>query len=256
MNRGTIEGEKEEVFYTRIINLNLDEYSKSIGFNPSKSVAVHLKNNQLSKINNKKVKPKADIIICSGEKTNNLLKSNNYYLDEKSIKKHSLTPIINTGISVKLKDSKNFTYTKMSHNTFKIIFSDNTLGCGASIYCRNQNELYKNKMVLDAWGIKKKEFEDYFTRKTNCDIKMEKISCLKLVKSFSNEKIKDRVLSEKKIFDYVFKGIGSFSEPYTSHYIIENNRIKKIEDYKFNFIVSTGSGRSKGIYTIVIKPSN
>lgn len=256
MTRGTIQGEKEEIYYTKKINLNLEKYSKILGINPSKSVAVHLKGHQLSKINNKKVKPKADIIICSGENLKILLESNDYYLEEKFIEKHSLVPIFNSGISIKLKDSKNYTYTKMTHNTFIKIFSDKILGCGSSIYCKNENELFKNQNILYAWGVEKEQFQDYFTSKINHEIKMDKKHCLEMVKTYSNQKIKDRILKDKNIFDFIFKGIGSFEEPFTSHFIIENNEIKKIEKNDFKFFVTTGSGRSKGIYTIVIKPSN
>ena len=47
-------------------------------------------------------------------------------------------------------------------------------------------------------------------------------------------------------------GIGNFDEPYTAKYLIENDKIKK--NHYLPFTITTGSGRSKGKYTIVLKP--
>jgi hypothetical protein len=59
-------------------------------------------------------------------------------------------------------------------------------------------------------------------------------------------------LESREISDLVFKGIGNFEEPFTAHWIIENDEVK--ENYYVPFSVTTGSGRSKGIFTVVLKP--
>lgn len=47
-------------------------------------------------------------------------------------------------------------------------------------------------------------------------------------------------------------GIGNFEEPYTAPWLIEDDSLKP--NYEIPFNVTTGSGRSKGIFTIVLKP--
>lgn len=50
----------------------------------------------------------------------------------------------------------------------------------------------------------------------------------------------------------MFNGIGNFEEPFTVHYLYENGELK--DDCFIPFKPTTGSGRSKGTFTIVIKP--
>ena len=72
------------------------------------------------------------------------------------------------------------------------------------------------------------------------------------IKKYSNIKIKDIIQKNIKISDFVFKGIGNFNEPYTAFWFYENRVLKKAGPIPF--IITTGSGRSHGDFTVVVKP--
>ena len=72
------------------------------------------------------------------------------------------------------------------------------------------------------------------------------------IKSYSNKEIEKIIIQDKVVSDLIFKGIGNFEEPYTAHWIIENDELK--ENYYIPFTITTGSGRSKNIFTVVLKP--
>ena len=147
-----------------------------------------------------------------------------------------------------------YTITKISPNTFIKIYGSNLLGAGASIYCNKEKDFDKNINVLYGWNVSKKAFYNYFNKNIkNLDLKnLSHKEKLIQIKTYSNLKISELTLNSKKISDIIFKGIGNFDEPYTAHYIIENDEIK--ENYNIPFLVTTGSGRSKGIFTVVFKP--
>jgi hypothetical protein len=50
----------------------------------------------------------------------------------------------------------------------------------------------------------------------------------------------------------IFNGITLYDEPYTAFYFYHGNDIKELTYIPFT--VTTGSGRSRGDYTIVLKP--
>ena len=60
------------------------------------------------------------------------------------------------------------------------------------------------------------------------------------------------ILDNNLLSDFIFKGIGNFDEPYTATYLYEHGELK--ENYYIPFKITTGSGRSRGDYTIVLKP--
>ena len=72
------------------------------------------------------------------------------------------------------------------------------------------------------------------------------------IKKYSNSKIEEIINNNKEISDFMFNGIGNFEEPFTVHYLYENGELK--DDCFIPFKPTTGSGRSKGTFTIVIKP--
>lgn len=251
MNKA-LSGNKQEVVYTKQLNKKTKFWDK-INFDRENTYAVHIISKKYGKINGAKIQPKADIILTKGNVSIDYLKQNDFYLDENDINKFKLIPINKSGISVKLPHSK-YTITKISPNTFIKFFGSNLLGAGASIYCNKEKDFNKNIEVLKGWNIDINDFYNYFNQNIenlNIDSLNEKEK-LNQIKTFSNKKISELTLNSKSISDLIFKGIGNFEEPYTAHYIIENDEIK--ENYYIPFIVTTGSGRSKGIFTIVFKP--
>ncbi len=178
---------------------------------------------------------------------------NDYYLNENDFEKFQLNAIPNSGLSIKLSHS-NYTITKISPNTFYKIFGSNILGAGSSIYCNKEEEFKKNIDVLNGWNVNENEFVNYFSEelKTENKINLCDKKTLETIKTHSNLKISEIILSSVEKCNLIFKGIGNFEEPFTANWIIENDVLKP--NYFIPFIITTGSGRSKGIYTIVLKP--
>ena len=251
MNKA-LSGNKQEIIYTKQLNLK-DKFWKNISFDKDTTYAVHIISKKYGKINEAKIHPKADIILAKGNVPIDYLEKNDFYLNEDDINKLNLTPINKSGISVKLPNSR-YTITKISPNTFIKIFGSNLLGAGASIYCAKEEEFHKNINVLNGWNVDEDDFYKYLNQNLeNFNINsLDKKEKLNQIKTFSNRKISELTLNSKIISDLIFKGIGNFEEPYTAHYIIENDEIK--ENYYIPFKITTGSGRSKGVFTIVFKP--
>jgi hypothetical protein len=250
MNKA-IQGNNEEVTFTKLLNQKGNLWN-SLGYNDSDYFAIHVISNKFGEINQGKIPPKADIFIGKGRVDDDYLKFQDYYLNENDVTKFGLESVSKSGISVKLAKS-NYTIIKISPSTFQKIFGSNILGVGASIY--SSKEFEKNPSVLLGWGITFEEFQTFFADLLKIDkseINLDNKNILGKIKTISNETIKKQVLESIEISDLVFKGIGNFEEPFTAHWIIENDEIK--ENYYVPFSVTTGSGRSKGIFTIVLKP--
>ena len=145
---------------------------------------------------------------------------------------------------------------KMSPSTFKKLFGSNILASGASIYCNKEVEFSKNSKLLEAWGVSEQEFIDYFNQQLNIELKSVTEATskenLKLIKKFSNNEIAKIINTNKSISDFIFFGIGNFEEPFTAYWLFEHGEFKA--NYLIPFTVTTGSGRSKGVYTLVLKP--
>ena len=127
------------------------------------------------------------------------------------------------------------------------------MGAGASIYCRKEKDLAKNGAVISGWYSTPERFIDFF-KQEGIDIKDNTIDLetANEIKKYSNLKIGEIINNNKEISDFMFNGIGNFEEPFTVHYLYENGELK--DNCFIPFKPTTGSGRSKGTFTIVIKP--
>lgn len=252
-NRGTAEGTMEEINFVKLLNKkeNLSLWNV-LNLDPKIHFAIHVISHKFGKINDKKVKPKADVYIAKGVVDSSFLVERDYYLNEDDINSFNLEPIDYTGISVKLKTSKKYQITKMGPNTFKTIFGDYELGAGASIYCRKEKDLEKNIKVIEGWNSSKENFIKYFQSNnviTNSELDIDSAN---KIKKYSNQKIEEIINENKNVSDFIFQGIGNFEEPFTVHYLYENGELR--DSCFIPFKPTTGSGRSRGDFTIVIKP--
>lgn len=256
-NRGTKEGTIEEISFVKKINKNPQEYSSILKINCKNFLLVHVSSHVYGEIQEKKIFPKADAYAICVQNKKLYSELNDYYISEKELESYiegkDYIKIPHSGISIKLADSPRYQITKINPSTFKKIFSDTALGAGASIYCRNIEELWKNDLVIRAWGSTKEKFIEYFESKLSQKIDLTNPQTLQIIKTFSNNRISEEIKNNKSISDYIFKGVGNFPEPYTASFLFEKNLLRKL-DYLPEFKVTTGSGRSKGDYTIVIKP--
>ena len=253
MNQGTYEGTEEEITFVKELNKNKNSNYWNIlyvPFDKEKVFAIRVIHKVFGKINQKKVLPKADLFLAYSKKTIplRLLQKKEYYLDENDMEKLKLKPIAHTGISVKRPDSTSYQILKISPSTFKKVFGAAELGAGASVFCKNNDELKKNDLVLIGWGTDWERFCAYFKLKKKPD-KLE----LEEIKRYSSKEIHKLIESNEKICNFVFTGTGNFEEPFIATWFYEKGELKKAS--KIPFIVTTGSGRSHGDFTIVIKPA-
>jgi len=250
MNKA-IEGNNTEIEITKQLNKKYI-FWEELPFDIENTYAIHVNSKKYGKINDEKIHPKADIYFAKGKVDEHYLIKKNYYLNEHDIHKFVLKPIMYSGLSVKMNKS-NFTIIKISPKTFDKIFNSNVLGAGASIY--STKNFSKNIDIINGWGVELNYFKEYFCKYLNIiDFELHDKNTLTDIKTLSNKLIKELILKDSYISDLIFKGIGNFEEPFTAHWLLENNEIKK--NYHIPFNVTTGSGRSKNIYTIVLKPKD
>jgi len=256
-NKGTSEGTEQEIKFIKKLNKNKDlNYWRDLMLNPNGHYAIRVIYKKYGALNQSKILPKADAFIAKGFVDISYLQSRGYFLDEDDVKKFNLKPIIGSGISIKRPDSKKYQIIKMAPSTFKKIFGSNILASGASIYCNKKNEFSKNIEVLDGWMVSQSAFLDYFNSKLNMNlhsvIDQKNKGNLKKIKEYSNQKIADIINNDPEISNFMFFGIGNFTEPFIAWWIYKDGIFEKNSITPFS--VTTGSGRRRGTYTIVLKP--
>jgi hypothetical protein len=248
MNKA-LEGNNEEVLITKIFNQK-SKYWNSLPYDQNVTFAIHIIGKKYGKINQEKIQPKADVFFAEGNIEIDFLIKNDFYLNESHIEQFNLTPILFSGLSIKLPNSK-YTITKISPNTFYKIFNNNILGAGASIY--STKEFEKNESVIKGWLVDIADFEKFFCQNLNINrVDLYDQEIMSKIKSYSNKEIEKLIIQDEVVSDLIFKGIGNFEEPFTANWILENDELK--ENYYIPFIITTGSGRSKNNFTVVLKP--
>lgn len=205
-----------------------------------------------------KIFPKSDLYLCEANISEDLLEANSYHIDELILENMNIqsVPIIGSGISCKIASSSSFTYAKISPNNFEKIFGNRLLGAGASLFVK-EDDIKLNNIVLKGWNISETDFIKAL-KNIGQYSDLEKISDLKSVelkkiKSYFINKIKEIILSNKTVAEMIFIGNGLYDEPYNAKFLYSKGNIK-INAIPESFTVTTGSGRHKGKYTIVIKP--
>jgi len=261
MNKGTPEGTQEEINFVRILNKKNDKSLwETLMLDPVSHYAVKVTEKKYGEINGEKVYPKADVFIAQGKVDEKVISKSDFFLDESMIGILELNPVKHSGISVKRLDSDRYQILKMVPNTFKKIFGNTELGAGASIYCQKAIELKKNNYVIAGWDTTWEKFIQYFSKfnkvsvLNDCNAEDEvRLKIAKEIKSYSSKKIKEEIISDKRKLDFAFKGLGNFEEPYTANYQYIGGKFSEMKYSDFS--VTTGSGRSRGDFTIVLKPA-
>lgn len=253
---------QEEINFVKGLNSNKKSKLWSAletNLGKEKLFAIHVTEHKRGKINESKIKPKADVYIAYGNVDQKYLEKRDFYLDESDVEKFGLKKIEFSGISIKRVDSERYQILKMNPSTFKKIFGSFELGAGASIYCKKKEELSKNISVLKGWRTNWEDFEKFFRFIHGIEkIKDQKIDpnirlgIAKKVKGYATKKIEEMIRKNEEISKFVFQGIGNFEEPYTAHWLYEMGEMKKAGIRSFT--ITTGSGRSHGDFTIVVKP--
>lgn len=259
-NIGTSDGNWEE--YELVSKLNRDKRhnnklwsvlcNKLDIMNLDNVYAVRVTDTVYSKLSERKVLPKADVYLIRGKIAHQVLLDNNYWLDEDVVKELNFKIIEKSGISCKRPTSKSFTYAKLTIQSFIKLFGKKEIGAGISLFVK-EDELFHNGDVLKAWGVTEAELYAYFERELkNCPKNMQNVDCSKIIKKAAIDCAEKMIRTKRNISDALFYGVGVFDEPYTANFLYANDVIDSTYIPKFS--ITTGSGRHRGNYTIVIKP--
>ena len=259
MYKGTHDGDIDEIKFVVKFNSNkskFDNYLKRFEAY-SNLWMVRVTSKQLSKLSDRKVFTRSDTYLVSiNSDISKLLEDNDYYLSEDILLESNIpyTKIPHSGVSVKMTTSKSYQILKIGPNSFKGLFYSYELGAGASLYCLRENELPKNPDLITGWNSTVERMATYFDRFTNSNKKfyLNQEIC-KNIKNYSCKEIERMINSSDCLQKKIFNGIGLYEEPYTAFYFYHGESIHELTNIPFN--VTTGSGRSKGDYTIVLKPN-
>lgn len=258
MNKGTFEGDIEEIEFVKKFNsskpLFVDYISKFGSL--SNLYLIRVTTKQLSKLSDQKVFTRADAYLVEiNDDIDNLLMANDFYLTEDLLQeqniKHRQIPF--SGISIKMADSESFQILKVGPHSFFMLFGNYELGAGASLFCLREDELPKNNALILGWKSSIENMNSYFNdiTKSNSLFYLNQSIC-KEIKTYSCKKIETMINDSVALQRKIFNGETLYEEPYTAWYFYHGSNIKALTTLPFS--VTTGSGRSKGEYTLVLKP--
>lgn len=258
MYKGTHEGDIDEIKFVAHFNSNKELFSNYLArFKQYKNLwMVRVTTKQMSQLSGKKVFTRSDCYLASIDSDiSSLLEENDYYLAESTLSQKAIqyTQVPYSGVSVKMTSSKSFQILKTGPNSFNTLFNSYELGAGASLFCMREVELKKNPDLIEGWKSTIDRMTTYFDMftKGNKNFYLDQQIC-KEIKNYSCEQIKAKIQSSTELQEKIFNGVGLYEEPYTAFYFYHGEDISELTTIPFN--VTTGSGRSRGDYTIVLKP--
>lgn len=264
-NVGTYEGDKEEFNLSKIMNKNKKHkfwriLSKSCSLEDNKEnyYIVKVDGNKESKLTSKKVRCKTDDFIIKANLSKDYLLQCEHQITEKVLEDIGTYEVVeNSGISVKRADSQRYTIIKLTNNTFKLAFKDyiekvDFIVVGLLLYTE-KDKLQRNIKILNDLKIEEEDLKEFYLDeyKINGDGILDKGFTNKVSKK-AKEVVKSVIENNPNLKASLFKGKGWFKNPYSIDFIFKNGELTS-EIYT-DYSISNGSGRSKGIYTIILKP--
>lgn len=259
-NVNTFLGNKEEFDISRRFNKNKTSSIWSdltAGLDDLDDVyMVKVSNRIISHLSNRRVYPKADAYLVRCEFEQDYLLAKEYSLDESDLIGRKFMPLEKTGISVKIDGSKGYTIQKLTYDSFVKAFTDiieePTYIFLALLLYSNDREKYKNHKMAEMLVIDEEEVKSYYIDELGRDLDLDNIEDLSAIRNWAQKELKESIQDNIEIYKSLFTGATWFDEPYVAHYVYIN---KKISENKLtDFSITTGSGRSKGKYSIEIKP--
>ncbi len=260
--RGTYEGNLDEI--SSVVFFNRDphnpifqSYVSSISTNPNEILLVRVTTKQFSKLSNQRVMTRADAyaIKVADKRLYNVLEENEFYLDEDILSVYTgyYQFIACSGISIKMSDSSSYNLIKLTPNSFNTLFDSFELGAGASLFCQNEDELPKNLALLNGWNTDVDKMQKYFDifNITERSITSSANLC-KQIKQYAIGIITNKIDTNTRLQQIIFNGMHIYEDPYIAYFFMQGNIIKLLKCVPYS--VTTGSGRSNGDYTIVLKP--
>ena len=258
-NRGTYEGDAQEIEFVKAFNQDKSSskflaFTSDVGYRLANVYMVRVSTNQFSKLSNKVTKTRSDCYAIYTEERSIIesLQENDYYLDESIVKNIDYKIVEKSGVSIKMADSEKYQILKTGPNSFKALFGSYELGAGASLFCLRDEELVKNSELIAGWNTTFEKMKEYFSCITNeSDLVSRKEVCQQ-IKTFCNKKIVEIINNSIELQQKIFNGWPIYDEPYSAWYLYSHGKLEKLT--YIPFVVTTGSGRSHGDYTIVLKP--
>ncbi|MFK2822520.1 hypothetical protein ACH5BK_06010 [Arcobacter sp. YIC-80] len=256
MNKGTAQGDIEEINLVK--ELNRDKQSelwKILDFGENHNLfAVRCSSKKYSKVHESKESPKTDIFII---KTNDKIDLEDYFIDEKILERQNISfdYIENSGISVKERESKSFTYHKMSQEPFCKVFGNYELGCAIQYFVK-ESDFHKNEVIEEKWKTNEKKVKEKLIELKDIHNYEEELELnnYKEIKQSAISLTKHIINNDKNISDFIFRGVGAFENPFFVNYLYKEGKLIK-DCYPSKYSITTGSGRSNGTsFTVVIKP--
>ena len=222
----------EDLYFVRVTN--------KVPWKPAKTTSITLK----------KTIPKTDVFLVKVKIDRNKLILNDFYLNEKDLENYQFLVINGSGISIKLNQS-NCQWDKCSLDKFYYRFESYELFAGMSLYTKDNKFKINHKIVQSCktnWKKMANYFEEFKNHLENLDNKKildEKDQIIfKKIQLFSKNKIYELTKKNQIILDSIFSGKNEFEEPYCANWFYYNNKLTN--KYPEKFIVTNGSGRSKG----------
>lgn len=259
-NIGTFLGDTQEFDISRSLNKDKNNSLWSALLTDKHKIentyVVKVADRVKSKLSGKKVFPKSDAYLIIANISKEYLLENEYTLTEDNLKDFEYTIVSNSGISIKIKDSKKYTIQKFTQKSFCKAFNElsnaDMIFAGTLLFSK-ETEITKNKKIFKDLKINENEFLNCFSTILNCtDLQLDKKESLDKIKKKSQEIIKNTILNNNELYTAIFTGEGWFDDPYYAKYKYINGKLEK--NTMSDFSITTGSGRSKGKYSIEIKP--
>lgn len=257
---GTFFGDLEEFDLTQTMNKNKgNSMWKTLLPNITDYTDYYLvkvSSNQPSNLSGKKVKTKSDAYVVNVKLPNEFLLQKEFVLEESDLSKYDYNKIPETGISIKMKNSKNYTYQKFTKNSFYKAFSklDNVEFWLTSLLIYSSNsERHKNERIITDLGD---TLESYLNKVHSLiGINIDSIDnniFWDSIRKTAQAKVKEHINNNPDLLDNIFTGKHWFCAPYHAIFIYEGGKLRRNEISDFS--ITTGSGRSSGHYTIEITP--
>ena len=145
---------------------------------------------------------------------------------------------------------------KLTYDSFVKAFSDiidePTYIFLALLLYSNEREKYKNHEMARMLVVDEDSVKSYYIDEIGKELDLDNVTDLSTIRSWAQKELKESIQNNIEVYKSLFTGSSWFDEPYVAHYIYIN---KKISENKLtDFLITTGSGRSKGNYSIEIKP--
>lgn len=266
-NLGTFEGDKEEFNLSKTMNKNKGHRFWKILFeelnineNNENYYIVKVSGNKESKLTGKKVKCKTDNYIIKAVINKDNLLQWEYQITEEVLENIGKYKVIeNSGISVKRTDSKKYTIVKLTYNTFKKAFSNyiddvDFIIVGLLIYSEKE-KLCLNKKILKDLEVDEKKLVLFYKERFGIDGEgIVDIDLVININKIAKQIVREVIENNKMLKRNLFSGKDWFGQPYFVNFIFKNGKLTN--DIYTEYTISNGSGRSKGIYTIILKPSD